>query len=238
MTRANGSSRAKGLLTITVLVATVSLVTEIVINLIAPDLLKFLEPFHLWIWLAFALTVIATIIMAIITVRHKIITDTGDQPQPPEGHNTSDIRITDGTVYGDVVGRDKITQHIHNEPLPPPSLHQLPSPPLDFTGRTNALDELMHAITSEGATITSIYGMGGVGKTALALKLAAQITPLYPDAQLFLDLCGATSAPMTVAEAMARVIHTFYPEVKLPDNDDGLRDSIRRCCRKGGLYWC
>src|SRR5438105_4600393 len=71
-------------------------------------------------------------------------------------------------------------------------LHQLPSPPRDFTGRAAELEELMNNVGRGGALISGLHGMGGIGKTALALKLAELLTPRYPDAQFFLDLKGTT----------------------------------------------
>jgi hypothetical protein len=81
------------------------------------------------------------------------------------------------------------------------SLHQLPSPPGDFTGREAELAEL-HEKLGAGATISGLQGMGGVGKTALALKLAEWLMAQYPDAQFFVDLRG-TGTPLSPAEAMA-----------------------------------
>jgi IS5 family transposase len=60
------------------------------------------------------------------------------------------------------------------------SLHQLPPP--DFTGREEELRERTQAITQGGAVVSGVRGMGGVGKTVLALKLAQRLTPQYPDA--------------------------------------------------------
>ena len=85
------------------------------------------------------------------------------------------------------------------------SLHQLPPPPGDFTGRQAELDELMAEIEKGGATISGLRGMGGVGKTALALKLAEELAERYPDAQFYLDLKGTTPDPLTGADAMAHV---------------------------------
>ena len=48
--------------------------------------------------------------------------------------------------------------------------------------------------------------MGGVGKTALALKLAEKIEERYPDGLLYLDLLGVSPRPLTPADAMAHVI--------------------------------
>ena len=103
------------------------------------------------------------------------------------------------------------------------ALHQLPPPPGDFTGRQAELDELMAEMRKGGATISGLRGMGGVGKTALALKLAEQLTERYPDAQLYLDLKGTTSDPLTAADAMAHVIRGFQPTAQLPESEAELR---------------
>lgn len=101
-----------------------------------------------------------------------------------------------------------------------PALHQLESPPSDFTGRTSELNELITALDRDGATICLLQGMGGVGKTALALKLAEQLTARRPDAQLYLDLKGTTSEPLSSADAMRLVLRAFRPAALLPDSDD------------------
>ena len=48
------------------------------------------------------------------------------------------------------------------------SLHQLPQPPSDFTGREELIDQLLNDFNfHKGATISGLTGMGGIGKTAL-----------------------------------------------------------------------
>ncbi len=116
-------------------------------------------------------------------------------------------------------------------PLPPgqpdlpkptafPTLHQLPTPPADFTGRGEDLDFLRSSL-AEGGTgaIFGLRGMGGVGKTTLALKLANELKPRFPDAQIYLDLKGVDPQPLTAAQAMSHVIRAFHPETLLPESE-------------------
>jgi tetratricopeptide (TPR) repeat protein len=103
------------------------------------------------------------------------------------------------------------------------ALHQLPPPPGDFTGRTAELNELMAALEQGGVTISGLRGLGGVGKTALALKLAEELTPRYPDAQFYLDLKGTSPTPLSAADAMAHVIRACHPTARLPDSEAELR---------------
>ncbi|NIM04953.1 MAG: tetratricopeptide repeat protein [Armatimonadetes bacterium] len=77
----------------------------------------------------------------------------------------------------------------------------------------------MEAVQKGGVTISGLQGAGGIGKTALALKLAEQLRDSYPDAQFFLDLKGTTE-PLTPAQAMAHIIRGFlHRDTKLPDDE-------------------
>jgi tetratricopeptide (TPR) repeat protein len=102
------------------------------------------------------------------------------------------------------------------------ALHQIPAPPADFTGREEELRDILTNF-DRGATISGLRGMGGIGKTALALKLAERLKGRYPDAQLFLDLRGISPKPLTPAEAMAQVIHAYHPTARLPEDQNELR---------------
>ncbi|HEY2290164.1 MAG TPA: tetratricopeptide repeat protein [Thermoanaerobaculia bacterium] len=99
-----------------------------------------------------------------------------------------------------------------------PSLHQLPAAPLDFTGRAQELERLSGVVQGR-VGLLGIQGLGGVGKTALALKLAESLKPSYPDAQIFLNLGGTSPRPVSTAEAMAHVIRSFHPQARLPESE-------------------
>jgi tetratricopeptide (TPR) repeat protein len=103
------------------------------------------------------------------------------------------------------------------------SLHQLPPPPRDFTGRERELGELTSQIERGGVTISGLRGLGGIGKTALALELARRLAPRYPDAQLYLDLKGAGKNPLSVADAFSHVIRAYDPMAKLPEGEAELQ---------------
>lgn len=102
------------------------------------------------------------------------------------------------------------------------SLHQLPPPPGDFTGREAELKDLLENVKQGGVAISGLQGTGGVGKTALALKLAEQLTSRYPDAQIYLDLKGVSPRPVTRAEAMAHVIRAWDRTANVPEDEAGL----------------
>jgi tetratricopeptide (TPR) repeat protein len=96
------------------------------------------------------------------------------------------------------------------------ALHSLPSAPADFTGRQDEVDQITrHLSGGEGAAISGLTGMGGIGKTALALIVAHKLAPSYPDAQIFIDLKGTSPTPLRSADVMLKVIHAFEPQADL-----------------------
>jgi tetratricopeptide (TPR) repeat protein len=133
-----------------------------------------------------------------------------------------------------ILGREAITSYLTKEPSIAeqfhlvtrsrlPSLHQIPPPVGDFTGRHILLDEIKTAITTETVNIVGLSGMGGVGKTALALKLAEVLKQNYPDGQLLIDLKGFESRRLSSKEVISKVIRSFHPEAIIPDSEDERR---------------
>ncbi|WP_405766782.1 NB-ARC domain-containing protein [Streptomyces sp. NBC_00080] len=86
--------------------------------------------------------------------------------------------------------------------------HYLPHDLTDFTGRTAELATLTAVAAQEpggSPVMVAIDGMGGVGKTTLAVRLAHRVTELYPDGQYFINLHGfsATRSPVPTEQALA-----------------------------------
>lgn len=102
------------------------------------------------------------------------------------------------------------------------SFNQLPPSLPEFAGRLFELAELMAARSNPENKVLSLQGLGGVGKTTLALKLAHQLAPHYPDAQFFVDLKGASPKPLSVAEAQSHIIRVYMPAARLPENESEL----------------
>ncbi|MEW6735808.1 MAG: tetratricopeptide repeat protein [Acidobacteriota bacterium] len=108
-------------------------------------------------------------------------------------------------------------------PSVPTSSHQLPSRPVDFIGREAEIRELLAKIQDGGVTISGLRGMGGIGKTALALVLADKLHKQYPY-QLLIDLQGAAEQQsLSSAQAMQKIITDIDPQIKPPDDVEQLK---------------
>jgi tetratricopeptide (TPR) repeat protein len=118
--------------------------------------------------------------------------------------------------------------------LPPPvdaTPDLIPAPPEDFTGRPSELADLVARVEA-GAAIINLQGMAGVGRTSLALKLAAELSPRFPDGRLLIDLGGAGRAPESRrAAALARALRPYYPDAILPAEAAELADLLGKTLR-------
>jgi hypothetical protein len=158
-------------------------------------------------------------------VRTALLTDvlvTGDRAVAIGG-SASDVVINSGEGNIFFSGADAATLATALRSIAPTRLHQAPRPPADFTGRDAELRELLAAIEVGGVSISGLQGMGGIGKTALALKLVELLKSRYPDAQFFLDLKGASNQPLATGDALAHVVRAYHPTAKLPDSETELR---------------
>ena len=96
---------------------------------------------------------------------------------------------------------------------------QLPPAPGDFVGRERLQERVGITLrTSEDVVpLTVLSGIGGVGKTALALRVAHRIRGDYPDGQLYLDLRGDGGQPADPADVLVEFLLALgMPEAEIP----------------------
>jgi DNA-binding SARP family transcriptional activator len=113
----------------------------------------------------------------------------------------------------------------------PPLLNEtrstLPYDLRDFTGREEEMSRLLGFVEESersGPLIVAIDGMGGSGKTSLAVRAAHQLADRYPDAQLYLDLRGFTAGeqPLSSATAAVTLLRMLgTPGEWIPDDAEG-----------------
>ncbi|MDH6114417.1 tetratricopeptide (TPR) repeat protein/transcriptional regulator with XRE-family HTH domain [Kitasatospora sp. MAP12-15] len=103
---------------------------------------------------------------------------------------------------------------------------QLPAETRLFTGRSAELDELLATARAAPAgstagmvVISAIDGMGGVGKSALAVRAAHRVRAQFPDGQLFVDLRGHTPGvpPLSAEDALGWLLRSLdVPPQQIP----------------------
>jgi hypothetical protein len=143
----------------------------------------------------------------------------GDNTGQNVGMNTG--TVNQYNVTGDVQIQGK--QH--------PAPHQLRTPVTDFIGRKQEIAELCQVLTvgDQTAVITGLRGMGGIGKTELAIVVANQIADQFPDGQIVVELFGASN-PLPPERAVQEAIRAFDREAKLPDDLPSLQALYRQYC--------
>ncbi|MGW4797355.1 ATP-binding protein [Nonomuraea sp. NPDC004297] len=67
-----------------------------------------------------------------------------------------------------------------------PEMSNLPAEPNAFVGRESDVDELVHLMRVSRAV--TLCGAGGIGKTRLALRIAARIAPAHPGGAFLIEL--------------------------------------------------
>jgi DNA-binding SARP family transcriptional activator len=126
-----------------------------------------------------------------------------------------------------ILRADEELAHPADEAAPAPAAvrpAQLPATVPDFTGRASFVRELGDRLaTAEGSVmaVSALAGIGGVGKTTLAVHVAHQARPHFPDGQLYVDLQGAgarAAEPETVLGAFLRALGTA--DSAIPDSLD------------------
>lgn len=145
---------------------------------------------------------------------------------PPGVHQSATAGRNVNQVAGD--------QNIHLPPPPEPKLPAGRSPsnlPADtecLVARQGELELLARELVVPGKEVM-IHGMPGVGKSALALRFAAQSSGLFPGGVLRLEAAEGFSA--MAAKAVAAV-EDLFADLRLGEEDLPLERKLRRCWQR------
>jgi transcriptional regulator with XRE-family HTH domain/tetratricopeptide (TPR) repeat protein len=111
---------------------------------------------------------------------------------------------------------------------------QLPLAVADFTGRGDELDRVVGALSAAPGTpgtapMIAISGMGGMGKTTLAVRAAHLVPQNFPDGHLYLDLRGyGPGDPMQPLEALSHLLRSLgLHSSAIPDEVDDAAALLR-----------
>lgn len=111
------------------------------------------------------------------------------------------------TLYQKILNEEIQADDTQIVPAPPISIpipFQAPATKSNFIGRSTFLVGLKETVQlSENGTIQALVGMGGVGKSTLAVQLAHQLRPHFVDGVLWAN--AAVSEPHSVIESWAHL---------------------------------
>ncbi|MER7585336.1 BTAD domain-containing putative transcriptional regulator [Kitasatospora sp. NPDC097691] len=115
--------------------------------------------------------------------------------------------------------RAAVPDHGSRAPLPTPA--QLPADTTDLVGRTAVVGRMCEVLTGAGRgapAVLAVAGMGGVGKSVLAVHVAHRTRRWFPDGQLHADLRGVDQEPADPSIVLAEfLIALGNPAEAVPD---------------------
>lgn len=99
----------------------------------------------------------------------------------------------------------------------------------DFKGRAEEIKRIKTAIIESSTRLININGIGGIGKTELALSVAHQLHSEFPDGQIILYLRGSGEQSRSALDVLISFIRVFsHRETNLPDDLDEAAGLFRR----------
>jgi len=126
-----------------------------------------------------------------------------------------------------VMLQDQIVSYIKDKkdfPKPIQPSQNLPAITTKFIGRENEMEEIANLIADPACRLITIHGMGGVGKTRLAIEAARSQVGLYPDGVWYYSL-EALETTTQLISALLSMFHLSLPSGT--DPQDVLNDYLQ-----------
>ena len=92
-----------------------------------------------------------------------------------------------------------------NDDVPAPLLHNIPAMNTRFIGREWAVERLLKLFSQHDVRLISLVGLGGSGKTRLAIHVAQELVSVFEHGVWFVSLAGVKDpalVPVSIAQAL------------------------------------
>jgi predicted ATPase/DNA-binding SARP family transcriptional activator len=92
-------------------------------------------------------------------------------------------------------------------------VHDLPTPPTPFVGRDEELRDIKERISDPECRLLTLVGIGGIGKSRLALQVAFDLVDAYKNGVFFIPLASVESATLLVSTIIEAIGFQIAGEV-------------------------
>lgn len=135
------------------------------------------------------------------------------------GRDQRMIRTVHGTGYRFIAAVDQVDDSSavqHRDERPAPARVHVPAQSTPFVGRAGEIRSVIAILGEPDCRLLTILGPGGMGKTRLAIAVAEELAPEYPDGVWFVSLAAVTDAAQmvyAVADALSLLVDTGHDPV-------------------------
>ncbi|MGP3920395.1 BTAD domain-containing putative transcriptional regulator [Nonomuraea sp. 10N515B] len=156
------------------------------------------------------------------TGRQALVEGMGIEPNEQLQHLEYKILTSDETLNApEPPARIVLAETTPAQPVP----RLLPADIGDFTGRVSQIDEIRSHFevavnsSSRAVPIIVLVGKPGIGKSAIAIHVAHLFSDWFPDGQLYADLHGASSHPVSPMHLLERFLRALgWPAAPVLDS--------------------